>query len=471
MRVSSISALLALVLAGSVSGQRLYRKDMDAAAQAAVKAMEKVGSKDLFGTMLQNLSMQSAQDFDTTFSGIRRQTRAHIQTWDNWCSVNSDMVDTMIRLGYPGLQVPNPGPFKAARPAGDDEAGKHVENRSEALRVRDLNLSCRQLLEKKGDAAQVRKDNIDQLATLLTQLKEEEHKRRKEIDDLKNAPETNEPRLLALLGQAGNLTEVEQGLNQFAALLPSGTLTSLAAPAKETVAVLKRLGTAYQDYKTRRDEITKVKDQLGELKSEMLKITVLKLVAEEEHLGRLVAIEARRACELEDAAESFEEYRDIVICERDRDEGFDLRWIDDSLRELGQSASLDLSNSAPEYLYAAKKGSLGGSGEEKRRAFCKDAVPPRVRLQSLSRALFQAAAVETRGATPEYLAELRRAQEEQRYSIVQSSLEARAYETLVNTGVQRLALLHAGGIKPAQVAQLVFDAGQLAGVSLIAAKQ
>jgi len=92
-------------------------------------------------------------------------------------------------------------------------------------------------------------------------------------------------------------------------------------------------------------------------------------------------------------------------------------------------------------------------------------------VQRLARALFQAASVQARAETPEYMAELRRAQEAQRYSIVLSSIEARAYETLVNTGVHRLAMLHAGGIKPEQIAQLVFQAGQLAGISVIASLQ
>ncbi len=68
-------ALTILSLAGAANGQRLYRKDLDTAAQQALKAIEKVDSKELFDRMLQNLSTQSRQDFETAFSGIRRQTR------------------------------------------------------------------------------------------------------------------------------------------------------------------------------------------------------------------------------------------------------------------------------------------------------------------------------------------------------------------------------------------------------------
>jgi hypothetical protein len=130
----------------------------------------------------------------------------------------------------------------------------------------------------------------------------------------------------------------------------------------------------------------------------------------------------------------------------------------------------DKSTPSDEYLYNAKR--ENANSDDDVRTLCKEIPgPARLRLEGLARGLFQAAAVQTRGATPEYLAELRRSQEQQRYSIVQSSLEAQAYETLVEAGVRRLAMLHAGGIKPAEIAQLVYQAGELTGVGVIAVKQ
>lgn len=203
----------------------------------------------------------------------------------------------------------------------------------------------------------------------------------------------------------------------------------------------------------------------------MLNIALQKLSAEEEHLHRLIAIEARRAQDLKDAVSSFEAYRFAFLCEKQRIPGLDLKRIDETLGELGQAAAGDKSTPADAFLYSVKEfGVL--SDEPKHLMFCKDTVQTaRLRVEALSRALFKAAAVQARGATPAFLSDLRRAQEDQRYSIVASSLEARAYQTLVNTGIRRLALLHSGGIKPEQIAQLAFQAGQLAGVSLIAVKQ
>ena len=449
MRNALAGVLATLLLANAAKGQRLYHKELDAAAQQALKAMEKVDSKQLFDRMLQNLSTQSRQDVDTTFSGIRRQTRDHIQTWGDWCAVHADMVSSMKRFDYPGLLPANP------RGASTESA---------------LRKACADLLQR-DPTVEVPKDAEAKWRERVKAVRDAKADRQKEIDDLKNNPGTAEPQLLAILGQLGNLTEAEQAIKQFQNSAAGGKVPSLTAPAAETVAILARLGEAYQDFKVRQSQIEAVQKELRELKAEMLKIAVLKLAAEEEHLKRLIGIEERRAREIEDAVASFEEYRAVVLCERQRDSAFDLKRIDESLRELGLLAAADKATPADEYIYSRRLFRTLGDEEETLK-LCKEGPgPARLRLGAAARALFQAAAVQTRGATPEYLAELRRAQEEQRYSIVQSSLEARAYETLVETGIRRLALLHSGGIKPQEIAQLVYQAGQLTGISVIAVKQ
>jgi hypothetical protein len=77
-------------------------------------------------------------------------------------------------------------------------------------------------------------------------------------------------------------------------------------------------------------------------------------------------------------------------------------------------------------------------------------------------ALYTVAALIARGSTPNRLADLRFAQELHAYSIRKSALRARAYELTVSTGAQRLALFHKGGIKPTDVAELVFAASNVA---------
>ena len=54
------------------------------------------------------------------------------------------------------------------------------------------------------------------------------------------------------------------------------------------------------------------------------------------------------------------------------------------------------------------------------------------------------------------LAELRRRHENHRFAIKQRILKAHAYELILNGGADRLAVFYKGGIKPAQLAQLIF---------------
>lgn len=77
-------------------------------------------------------------------------------------------------------------------------------------------------------------------------------------------------------------------------------------------------------------------------------------------------------------------------------------------------------------------------------------------------ALHLVAALIGRGSTPNRLADVRLAQELHAYSIRKSAVRARAYELTIATGAQRLALFHKGGIKPTDIAQLVFAASNVA---------
>jgi len=79
----------------------------------------------------------------------------------------------------------------------------------------------------------------------------------------------------------------------------------------------------------------------------------------------------------------------------------------------------------------------------------------RDRLEAMIFALYNAAALAARGATPVHLALLRESSEERALSIRQMAARARLYESLVGTGVERLALFHQRGIRSASLAQIV----------------
>jgi hypothetical protein len=83
-------------------------------------------------------------------------------------------------------------------------------------------------------------------------------------------------------------------------------------------------------------------------------------------------------------------------------------------------------------------------------------------IGDVPQALFLLSALIARGSTPNRLADVRFAQELHAYSIRKSAVRARAYELTVSTGAQRLALFHKGGIKPTDIAELVFAASNVA---------
>ena len=91
-----------------------------------------------------------------------------------------------------------------------------------------------------------------------------------------------------------------------------------------------------------------------------------------------------------------------------------------------------------------------------------NSVQIRDMVADIPQMLFIVAALIARGSTATRLADLRMAQELHAYSIRKSAVRARAYELTVSTGVQRLALFHQGGIKPTDVAELVFAASNIA---------
>ncbi len=80
----------------------------------------------------------------------------------------------------------------------------------------------------------------------------------------------------------------------------------------------------------------------------------------------------------------------------------------------------------------------------------------------IPQALYVIGTLIARGSSPSRLADLRLAQELHAYSIRKSAVRARAYELTVSTGAKRLALFHKGGIKPTDVAELVFAVSNVA---------
>jgi hypothetical protein len=99
-----------------------------------------------------------------------------------------------------------------------------------------------------------------------------------------------------------------------------------------------------------------------------------------------------------------------------------------------------------------------------------DRFPARQRLRLLLIALHEAAAARAQFDLPKRLAELRDTQEEARYSILRSAARVESSQELIQSATSRLALYYQGGIKPAQVAQLLYNLSGLITLPIIATK-
>jgi hypothetical protein len=93
----------------------------------------------------------------------------------------------------------------------------------------------------------------------------------------------------------------------------------------------------------------------------------------------------------------------------------------------------------------------------------------RDRLFLLLIALHEAAAVRASGTLPADLADIRDTQTEWRYAILRGA-RARSAEQLLQSAASRIALYYKGGVKPAQIAQLLYNLSGLVSLPIIAAK-
>lgn len=97
-------------------------------------------------------------------------------------------------------------------------------------------------------------------------------------------------------------------------------------------------------------------------------------------------------------------------------------------------------------------------------------LPNTEQLGTLLFGLHEAAAAVVRNTLPKKLADLRRTQEVWLLSVQSSSVSARAYEQILRGAGTRLALYYKGGIKPGQIAQLLFNLSGLVSLPILATK-
>lgn len=506
-----IFTVIAVLCATSIpqvgQAQRLYNKERDDQAQAALPLAKSLKSGELFDKQLKNFASLVKKDFETEFLVTKFQINAFTLGVLTWGSAHTQVCDIEAR----------------------DASGKLPTE-----------------TEIKDALAQL-KTSIADAQTALDAFKKSI--KAKGPNDEKEEDKDDRSVLGNLFNGLGELDSLQDFLEQVQKANPKAVDTKTLQSLQQVQDVGAELKKIYDVYTTKVKEFNKLEGQLGELRLVLKTVAIQSLQVDEDHWKNIAAIRARREIERLETLSLLKEYKgavvrlgvvnyspkdesqnfcQIVAAAENKSDGFNL-WPQQmitvhlqDLVSLGESMGKNNSRIEDEAQRALKQMDATNSESDRRAAVAptskalEDAVKgiddahqthkskleirdqlaadsktlddaiksskeaSKAALQSIiinaqknrvtirdmvgdiPQMLFIVAALIARGSTPTRLADLRLVQEMHAYSIRKSAVRARAYELTVSTGVQRLALFHAGGIKPTDVAELVFAASNIA---------
>jgi hypothetical protein len=393
-------------LSFTAQGQRLYDKKRDDLAQQAKQQAAEIKSDPAFETQLKNLTILEALDVERVMSDSSRDTRAIINSFDTWGNVFT-FVDAA----------------KTELEQSDEKATSRSHSVAEATAALEQQIaSAKNAIKRVRDNADTAGD--ERLAMLFA--------RAGEIDSL-----------LALAKNLIGKSDSEAAVANINAL-------------DKTRDTLKEITDLYNKYDARVKEISALKTHLGEFYISLQEAALHGLEAQEEHLSILGTIEARRSLELADAREL------IAIYEADKkrlEQDYYGRCFTVKKSDLTKERITDTVSLAMKMSNCDVTGTLGTVN-----------MRPRDVVADIMLLLYRATTIVSRVPASVRLADLRLVHEEHRYSIKQRIVQAHAYELMLNAGADRLALFYKGGIKPAQLAQLIYNVANVATPIAIIAK-
>ena len=506
-----IVAIILALIPVSTPAQRLYNKERDEQAQAALPLAQALKTGELFDRQLKNLSSLAKKDFETEFLVTRFQIDAFTLNMLTWDDAHTQVCDVERINIAPGL-LPSATDVQTAA----DAAKKSIKNAQDALDA------FKESVKQNEDKPDNKDDDEDSsiLATLFNNL--------------------------------GDLQTLTDFAEQVKGKAPNLVTTKTVESLKEIQEIAETLQTVYVAYTEKVKKFNELNDQLAEMRILLKKVAIQSLQVDEEHWKNIASIRARREIERANVLGLIKEYKGIVrrlklvdfndstkkFCTAvgnatNAEEPLDVRPFhlitEDMAEMVARAESLETNNRHFE-TEAQKAISMisTASSEVQRREISKPAFDAfeeaiknigahdairmcdpiendskksdcmtkeradldnalkvsnaetvkaltailirarknRIEIRNMSgdipQALFILATLIARGSTPNRLADVRFAQELHAYSIRKSAVRARAYELTVSTGAQRLALFHKGGIKPTDIAELVFAASNVA---------
>lgn len=402
-------ALTLYVLTPDAHAQRWYNEDRDQKARAAAKLAEEITSKSSFEAQLRNLDKFAERDIDVYFQGAERQMETSLNTLRTWKSVRK-IVDRASET----LQSST---FITA-----EEVQKAVDDLDKDCNARTTKLG-QSVCDAKAELAAMKAAQAD-VAKVDDALQKELTARLEQIDAIES-----------LVGQTKAFLKLDK---------------QKSATIKELSTSFAGLAESFATFSIRMQQINKrTKDDLKFL---LQRVAVETLQLEVDHWRTINEINIRRSAEEMDL-----NYVLVDVNSRIKQIEKCFALTSDQLkeREIRDTFTAALALESCQIDDPQTPGqTISMSGAQM--------------VTYIFETLHGTAALAARGDTPLKLAELRQAHELHRFSIRKSLAVARGYEVLMRTGTDRLSRYYAGGLKPQQIAQLVYSAATLAIPGVIA---
>ena len=397
------------VFAADAHGQRWYNEERDQNARAAAKLAEEITSKSSFEAQLRNLDKFAERDIEVYFKGAERQMELDINTLRTWKSVQK-IVNRAAENLDSSTFIPAP-------------KVKEI--------VADLSKECPLRTTPLGISVCKARAELEQLKAAHAKVGQ--------------ANEALEEELRTRLEQ---IDTIESLVNQTKAFLSFDEQKS--ATIKELSAAFAGLAQSFATFNVRMQQINnRPKDDLKLL---LQRVAVETLQLEVDHWKTVNEINIRRSAEEMDLNYVLGDVK-IRLSQLEKCFGLTSQQLAEQEIRATFTAALNLNTCEIDNTQTAGQ-HISMTGEQM--------------VTYVFETLHGVAALAARSNTPVKLAELRQAHELHRFSIRKSLVVARGYELLIRTGTDRLSRYYAGGLKPQQIAQLVYSAATLAIPGVIA---
>ena len=411
---SAAAFALLLMCAVELRAQRvIYDQSKDKTAQDTVAAAKEITSGSLFEKMLRNVDLQGKQEADTQMAWVEQQMRAKLENFRFWSASNDN--DRVAKI------LPGGAGYLAGR-------CESVKCELQSLEVR---LKFFQNLTGTTSTP-------DQIAARLSELEKKKEALDQALKELQTSSKSQDPvvlRTFDLLNDNGkNVIDYAKQLTALAKdhKLPiqgiSTGLDKVGDGLDQMLSLYNVVEGIWKGYQA-------VNVDPASLRPPQEQIDLQLLALEQDHLKTITLILARESIE---AGAAFDR-------------------VETAISRLDSAGVLNSKERVEDTLrgYVEKHD---------------DQDHDRWQLVALLDALHEAAAAVAEEDAAGRLATLRLSDEERRYSIRRSAVNSAIYDQTIQAASQRLALYWKSGIKPSELAQLIFYVANTAGVSAIAAQ-